>query len=237
PQRASDLRNAGLFSVSVSLDHWKREEHDRVRRYEGAFDTALKAIEIFKNLGDVHVSVSSVLSKGMLRDGSVERFLQFVSSLEIHEAWLSETKPSLEGGDGGDQIITDEERNQLIALQDRYNKDGSMTVNYLGHFESKEHFGCSAGNKMVYVDAFGHVSPCVFTPISMGNVNDRPVRDIVREMRTLFPTEDRCFCNTNFDLIRRWHNETAPLSREETLGMLREVRFGPMSGFYRLYYH
>jgi len=237
PQLASDLRNAGLFSVSVSLDHWKREEHDRVRRYEGAFDTALRAIDIFKSLGDVHVSVSSVLSKAMLRDGSAERFLQFVASLEVHEAWLSETKPSLEGGWSADQIITDEERNRLIALQDRYNKDGSMTVNYLGHFESKDHFGCSAGNKMVYVDAFGHVSPCVFTPISMGNVNDRPVRDIVQEMRALFPTEDRCFCNTNFELIRGWHRQTAPLSREETLSMLREVRFGPMSGFYRLYYH
>jgi MoaA/NifB/PqqE/SkfB family radical SAM enzyme len=237
PQLASDLRNAGLFSVSVSLDHWKREEHDRVRRYEGAFNTALRAIDIFKNLGDVHVSVSSVLSKEMIRNGSVERFLQFVSSLEVHEAWLSETKPSLEGGCSGDQIITDEERNRLIALQDQYNKNGSMTVNYLGHFESKDHFGCSAGNKMVYVDAFGHVSPCVFTPISMGNVNDRPVRDIVREMRALFPTEDRCFCNTNFELIRGWHRQSAPLSREETLSMLREVRFGPMSGFYRLYYH
>jgi sulfatase maturation enzyme AslB (radical SAM superfamily) len=29
---ALDLMNAGLFSVSVSLDHWKQEEHDKVRR-------------------------------------------------------------------------------------------------------------------------------------------------------------------------------------------------------------
>ncbi len=233
---ASDLRKAGLFSVSVSLDHWKPEDHDRARRCSGAFDTALRAIDIFKNLGEIHVSVSSVLSKAMLRDDSVEQFLQFLSSLEIHEAWLSETKPSL--GDGWDpgNVITEDERKRLMILQDRYNKDGRMTVNYLGHFESKEHFGCSAGNKMVYIDAFGHVSPCVFTPISMGNVHDRPVQDIVREMRALFPTEDRCFCNTNFELIRRSFHQEVPLSHDDTLALLRDVRFGPMSSFYRLYY-
>jgi MoaA/NifB/PqqE/SkfB family radical SAM enzyme len=234
---ASDLRNAGLFSVSVSLDHWKREEHDRARRTRGAFDAALRAIEIFRNLGTIHVGVSSVLSKAMLHDDSVERLLEFLTTLEIHEAWLSETKPSLEGPWSPDQVITGDERNRLIALQDRYNQNGRMTVNYLGHFESKEHFGCSAGNKMIYVDAFGQVSPCVFTPISMGSVHDRSVKDIVREMRPLFPTESRCFINTHFEQIRQRHRNAAPLSHSETLAMLREVRFGPMSGFYRLYYH
>jgi len=237
PQLASDLRNAGLFSVSVSLDHWRQEEHDRVRGYEGAFAAALKAIDIFKTLGDIHLSVSSVLSKKMLQDDSVQQLLLFFSSLDIHEAWLSETKPSLEGEWDPRVLISDDERNGLVALQDQYNKRGGMTVNYLAHFESRKHFGCSAGNKMVYVDAFGHVSPCVFTPISMGNVHDRSVQDIVREMRALFPTEDRCFCNTNFELIRRHYRESAPLSREETLALLQEVRFGPLSDFHRLYRH
>jgi MoaA/NifB/PqqE/SkfB family radical SAM enzyme len=234
---AANLRTAGLCSVSVSLDHWNREQHDRARRTRGAYDAALRAIEIFRNLGDIHVGISSVLSKPMLHDGSVEQLLHFLSTLDIHEAWLSETKPSLEGRWSPDQVISEEERSRLIALQDRYNQDGALTVNYLGHFESREYFGCSAGNKMVYVDAFGHVSPCVFTPISIGNVHDRPVTDLLREMRALFPTEDRCFVNTNFEEIRRRHHHAAPLSRNETLALLREMRFGPLSGFYRLYYH
>ena len=44
-QTAYDLKNAGLYSVSVSLDHWSEEVHDGVRGYPGAFRTALKAIE------------------------------------------------------------------------------------------------------------------------------------------------------------------------------------------------
>jgi MoaA/NifB/PqqE/SkfB family radical SAM enzyme len=237
PGLASDLASAGLFSVSVSLDHWQQEHHDNVRRYPGAFHEALRAIGIFRSLGNIHVSVSSVLSKNMFQDDSIEQLLQFLSSLGIHEAWLSETKPSLEGGWRPEELISDEERNRLVALQDQYNQNGGMTVNYLAHFESREHFGCSAGNKMVYVDAFGHVSPCVFTPISLGNVHDRPIQDIVNDMRPLFPTEDRCFCNTNFELIRRHFRESAPLSREQTLALLQEVSFGPRSDFHRLYHH
>ena len=36
-QRALDLKNAGLISVSISLDHWKEMEHDRIRRYLRSF--------------------------------------------------------------------------------------------------------------------------------------------------------------------------------------------------------
>ena len=65
-------------------------------------------------------------------------------------------------------------------MQDAHNRrsggvaDG-MVVNYLGHFEGRENFGCNAGCKMVYVDTFGEVSPCVFLPFSFGNVRERPL--------------------------------------------------------------
>ena len=48
-EKARDLKNAGLFSVSVSLDSAIEAEHDRGRRYSGAFRQALKAIEIFQS--------------------------------------------------------------------------------------------------------------------------------------------------------------------------------------------
>jgi len=50
-----------MFSVAVSLDHWRAEEHDKARRHAGAFQTALKAIDILKSLDGMHVSVSAVL--------------------------------------------------------------------------------------------------------------------------------------------------------------------------------
>lgn len=236
PDLAAELRDAGLAYVSVSLDHWNAQEHDRNRRFKGAFQTALKAIEIFKNLSDVHVSVSAVLSKDMLDTEHVERFLNFLMDLGIQEAWLSETKPSVKAFWNDDLVISDAERENLIDIQDRYNQEGRMTVNYLSHFESAEHFGCNAGHKMVYVDAFGEVSPCVFTPMSFGNVNERPVGEIFSEMKRTFPSENSCFINKNYRLLRKFSQGEIPIKKQKTLEMIKEVEFGPLARFFEVHY-
>ncbi|HUI29667.1 MAG TPA: radical SAM protein [Candidatus Acidoferrales bacterium] len=233
---ARDLKNAGLSSVSVSLDHWKESEHDKVRRYPGAFKIALNALEVFKSIGDIHVGISAVLSKEMVRRRQVEEFLGFLEKLEIHEAWLSESKPAIPQMWNDNFVINEEERLELCKLQNEYNKRGRMTVNYLGHFECKEHFGCAAANKMIYIDACGNVSPCVFMPVSFGNVNQESVRDIYSDMKRRFPTENRCFVNANYPLLRKNYHDRLPLSEEETLAMMEEARFAPMAKFFQLHY-
>ena len=235
-QLAADLKNAGLFSVSISLDHWDEGEHDRVRRYKGAFRSALEAIDIFRNLGGIHVSVSAVLSRELRTRDAVERFLEFLRNLEIHEAWLSEAKPVLAEFWKEELVLTEDERRMLIGIQDRYNKEGNMTVNYLGHFEDAQHFGCTAGHKMVYVDPFGEVGPCVFIPQTFGNVKDESVKKIYRRMKQRFPTEESCFINKNYPILKKYYQGHTPLTKEETLRMMEEVRFGPLPKFFRLQY-
>ncbi len=234
-QLAEALKEAGLLYVSISLDHWKEVEHDGIRGYKGAYQEALRAIEIFKNLG-IHVSVSTVISREMLKKDQVDEFLKFLISLGIHEAWLSETKPTGEAFWNEASVITEEERLSLVRLQDKYNKAGKITVNYLGHFEGKEHFGCNAGNKMVYIDAFGEVSPCVFTPMTFGNVRDKTVNTIFSKMKDHFPSESCCFINKNYELLRKYYKGQSPMSKEDTLEMMKEVSFSSMSEFSRMYY-
>ena len=235
-QLAYDLGKAGLFYVSISLDHWKEEEHDRARGCQGAYKTALRAIDIFKKTEGIHTSVSAVISKDMLQKNQVEIFLQFLINLDIHEVWLSETKPSGEAFWNKDSVITEEERMRLIELQDKYNKKGKVTINYLGHFESKEHFGCNAGNKMVYVDAFGEVAPCVFTPITFGNVRDKSVQVIFNEMTKCFPSENSCFINKNYEVFQKHYHGTMPISKEDTQILMQKISFAPPAKFFQLYY-
>ncbi len=235
-QMAKDLKQAGLVSVSVSLDHWQEAEHDYARGYKGAFQTALNAIEIFKSLGDLQVGVSAVLTRKMIQQNQVEKFLEFLSQLEIHEAWLSETKPSVAAFWKDEFIIKEEERLKLFKLQDQYNKAGKITINYLGHFEGRENFGCNAGHKMVYVDAFGEVSPCVFTPMSFGNVREKSIIEIFREMKSYFPSEERCFINKNYRLFQKYENKGSVVCRENSIKLMQEVQFGRLAKFFQLYY-
>jgi MoaA/NifB/PqqE/SkfB family radical SAM enzyme len=236
-QLASDLKAAGLFSVCVSLDSLVEEEHDRRRRYQGAFKEALKALDIFKKTGGIHVSVSAVFSREMIRTDQAEEFLQYLTQLGIHEVWLSEVKPSVEAFWHADNVITEDDRLKLIQIQDRYNKAGKITVNYLGHFEGNEYFGCNAGRKMIYIDAFGGVSPCVFTPMTFGNVHETPVQEIFDEMKALFqPSHEGCFINNNYRLLQKYADGQAVLGKENAIRMMQEASFGPPAKFGQLYY-
>ena len=235
PGTARDLKNAGLFSVSVSLDHWMEEVHDANRRVPGAFATALRAIDIFRNVDGLHVGVSAVLSRDMIRQGQAAEFLAFLEGLGVHEAWLSEVKPSVQAFWNDDNVINEEDRLSLVRLQDRYNKRKSMTVNYLGHFEGREQFGCNAGHKMVYVDAFGEVSPCVFTPMTLGNIRERPLTEIVRDMMARFPSEGSCFINKNYKMFQAGSGGMIPVPRDASLKLLENVKFGSPADFFKLY--
>lgn len=235
PQLARDLRAAGLFSVSVSLDHWTAAVHDANRGSEGAFATALRAIEIFGNVDGLDVGVSAVLSKDTIRTGRTEEFLAFLGSLGVHEAWLSEVKPSVQAFWNDGLVIDEEDRLSLVRLQDRRNARPGLTVNYLGHFEGREHFGCNAGRKMIYVDAFGEVSPCVFTPMTFGNVRNRPVGEIVGDMAARFRPGPDCFVNRNYREFQARSRGDAPVSREASVELLRDVTFGPPSEFHKIF--
>jgi MoaA/NifB/PqqE/SkfB family radical SAM enzyme len=235
PDLAGKLKKAGLFSVSVSLDHWTAEVHDETRGYPGAFQTALNAIDMFGTAG-LHVGVSAVLTRDMIRNGETEKFLEYLRSLGLDEAWLSEAKPSAQAFWKKEYVITEEERRSLVALQNRANKPGRMTVNYLGHFEGPERFGCNAGWKMIYVDPFGEVSPCVFAPMTFGNVREQDVGDIWTEMRASFKPGSECFVNKNYDLFRKHFGGRIPLSKAESGTLMNDVTFGLPGKFLKLLY-
>jgi MoaA/NifB/PqqE/SkfB family radical SAM enzyme len=45
-ERAGRLKEAGLFAMAVSLDHWEEAEHNKRRGRDDAYQTAIAAIEL-----------------------------------------------------------------------------------------------------------------------------------------------------------------------------------------------
>ena len=229
-----DLKSAGLDYVSISLDDWREDKYDQIRNFQGAYKVALKAIELLKK-NNIHVSVSAVFPRYMIENNKLEKFINFLIEQEVDEAWLSEVKPSCRKYWNSKHVITEKERQLLVDIQDEYNKKDDITINYLGHFEGKEHFGCAAGNRMIYIDSYGEMSPCVFTPISFGNIKDFPLSVLFAEMSSNFSTEDKCFINKNYMNLEKFCKDDLPLSREDTLKMMEEVEFNNLSEFFKLF--
>jgi MoaA/NifB/PqqE/SkfB family radical SAM enzyme len=88
---------------------------------------------------------------------------------------------------------------------------------------------------MVYVDAFGDVSPCVFIPVSLGNVCEHDLPVLFDEIRRRFPSSDSCFINKNYKLLRKYSHGDLPLLKDDALEMLKEAAFGPPAEFFRIY--
>jgi MoaA/NifB/PqqE/SkfB family radical SAM enzyme len=242
PPVAAELAGAGLDSVSVSIDHWNESVHDKGRGYPGAWRAAVGAIETFLGTGKLHVGISAVLPReAMAGTDAIERMLEFAGRIGVHELWLSEAKPAVASLWDPALVLTEDERLAVAGFQDRWNarirREGrGVTLNFLGHFEGAEQFGCNAGRKMVYVDPFGEVSPCVFLPCSFGNVRERPLEAILRDLRRRFSSEDRCFVNRNWPLVREASGAGLPLGPEQASAMLGKVSFRPLSAFNQRYY-
>ena len=85
------------------------------------------------------------------------------------------------------------------------------------------------------LDAFGEVSPCVFTPMTFGNVREASVKSLFLEMKTCFHSSDSCFINTNFELFRKYAPADQELNKEQALTIMREACFGQLPEFFKIY--
>ena len=240
--RAAALRDAGLSSVSVSIDHPDESANDVRRGFPGAWRAALDAIGDCLAAGGVHVGISAVLTRSEIRHPEeIDRLLAFAAAQGVHELWLSEAKPTVASLWREDVVLTEDERRSVADYQDRWNAriragHPGPTLNYLGHFEGAEQFGCNAGRKMVYVDPFGEVCPCVFTPFSLGNLRDRPLRAIVAEMGRRFPSGSRCFMNQNWPLVAALSGGRLPMDRGAVESLIAQADFGRLSAFNERYF-
>jgi len=189
--RARELRRAGLTAAFVSLDHYRAEEHDRIRGSKGAFDQAVGAIRACIEAG-IYTAAQSVVEPAMLVKAEMDRFLGFCRSLGVHEVNLLEPMPvrsachapSLDEGD----------RDMLRRLHVRAARDSSLPkVTTMPFLEGPEFLGCQAGFTFLYVSAGGEVYPCDFAPISFGNIHETDFGEILSRLRRHFAAPS-CKC-------------------------------------------
>jgi len=82
-----------------------------------------------------------------------------------------------------ERILTQAERDELRAFSVVMNqKKGFPKISVFAYTEDKSRFGCGAGTQHSYLDAAGNLYPCDFVPLSFGNVRERPIAELWREM-------------------------------------------------------
>jgi MoaA/NifB/PqqE/SkfB family radical SAM enzyme len=236
PEKAEALKEAGLSAVGVGLDDCDPRRHDSIRGYSGAFQEAVQAINILRKAG-LMTYLNTCLTRDLVRPSRLEPFLDLARDLEVGIVRLLEPRPC--GGYFGqseEDLFTDVDRatvrNFFLKANSSSRFKNHPLVVYPAFFEAPENLGClMAGLSQFHIDSLGNVEPCVFVPVTFGNIREESFSKIFVKMREAVPAPLRSRCPSLIlaDTIKAKHAQGIPLPipYEEVREEWRKMGFLP----------
>ncbi len=159
-KEARELAKAGVDKVYVSIDHYEREKHDYLRSGE-AFENAINAVRYLKNYG-IPVRVDAIIWKENW--DKLEDFVYFCMKHGVDEVIFAWPVKVGRAAKNAEIIIPPENEylsvgKTLQGLKEKY--EGTIDIKY-HRFEpfGNDANNCKGGQKILYVDATGRLSPC-----------------------------------------------------------------------------
>ncbi len=219
PARASALADAGVFALGVSLDSIDAREHDRLRGRRGAFETAVRALDLARGAG-LYPYVVAVATREFLERRRFMNYLRFAAEIGAYEVHVLE--PSATGRLAGrrDVVLDGAERRKIIDYQHEVAARPDLPIlSSLTYLESAGAFGCGAGLTHLYIDGGAEVCPCNLVPMSFGNLRERRLAEILERMEEHF-RQPRCGC-VGRRLSAEIGEEQLPLSPEKSESVCR----------------
>jgi MoaA/NifB/PqqE/SkfB family radical SAM enzyme len=205
-EKARELFSAGLHEISISVDYASAEKHDAQRGVQGAFDRAIRALEILqanRQRSNQRVHMITVIMDDNIDD--VEPLIQL--SEKIGVSYLV-TLYSDHRGDKENKVSRVDLTERLLDLQKRYPRFVALR-GYLGRFTEAATTGvspCYAGKNLFNIDCQGNVSRCIDQlDHPAGNILTDDVPAIQHALLDQFESGDcnKCWtsCRGNFETL------------------------------------
>jgi MoaA/NifB/PqqE/SkfB family radical SAM enzyme len=175
------LSAAGLDQIYLSLDDYRAEIHDRIRRKKGSFERAVRALELGAKTGIVmHVSTVPQ-TREFFTNGDINRFMQFV--LEHGAEKVRLLLPRFVGHsihEGCGPLGAGEERELFSSVSESY-------YDYIYVHSPGTPLGetnvCTAKEVFCHVMSNGWVAPCPYFPLVFGDATREPIVDIFERIQ------------------------------------------------------
>lgn len=211
PDLARQLKQAGLYAVRISIDSPHEEEHDRVRGRKGAFKDAIAGVRNALDAG-LLVDLFMVTSPGNI--DYLEDAFSLASDLGAHELSLYEIVAVGRWASHQDEVLSADDVQRLERFHKEKNKIEGTRVTALPYLLSPKMFGCFAGRRWIHVDGAGDALPCAYMPIGFGNVKEKSLREIWREMSRYRWFSGRCACQMKDPAFRKAHGRIVSPTEE-----------------------
>ncbi len=198
-------KKAGLRYVEVSIDSADPKKHDWFRGVPGSWERAVKAL---KNAVKLGISNALAVTLTKVNVDEVEDLIDLAEEIGVQRIVFFNFVPVGRGKDNiwldldplereevlrklfremkrrkGLQIISTAPQYGRVSMQMSGGKEVAPTHFYVGDdpiVKAVAEFvgGCGAGRIYAAIQPNGDVTPCVFMPITVGNIREKPFWDI-----------------------------------------------------------
>jgi MoaA/NifB/PqqE/SkfB family radical SAM enzyme len=183
-ERAEGLKNAGLTGVSISLDHYLPEEHNRFRHFDASYDWVEKAIKNSNDAGLV-TALSLCATKEFVSEQNISLYAELAKKWGV--AFIQIIEPRATGHYAGKDVALSKmqhnilERSMSKLNNDKDYKDYPIAVYHESYLRKSGCFG--AGKRFVYVDPLGNLQACPFCRSEGKNITHSPLKESIIELR------------------------------------------------------
>ncbi len=187
PEVVARLKEAGLTQCGVSIDSADPEVHDGLRGVPGAYQ---KAVEGIRNLRDAGIlcQINTYAAKRNIA-GGVKKIITLARELGALSVYIFFPMAVGRWEGATDEMLSAEDRARARELQD---------LTFVHVEVPTPRSTCPLFMRsLLYVSAIGDVTPCPFVPYVLGNIRERPLRDVwLRHCAQLnFDYKDDCVLN------------------------------------------
>lgn len=172
---ARSLYDNGLKDIHVSLDYANPERHDRLRQHKGAFERAVRALEILRDTRPDRRHRVHLMA--VLLDDNVDEVEPLVELAEELSVSMELSLYSHRRGQKPPRPPTEPVSAKLLGLKAKYPSTFISMGEYLASFDraiSENVPGCQGGRTFFNLDDRGNVSRCI-------DRNDRPAGNLVSD--------------------------------------------------------
>lgn len=209
---ARHLKEIGVDKMQISLDSLNEDIYNQTRQKDGAYSKALQAIMDAKEVG-LQVSIQTLITHQNCISKDTERMAQFAHEHGMNmDIMNAKAVGRWEGNE--EVLLTPEDSEYLVHLRNQYpevNRDIFPAYGKCG--------SCNAVNRNIGITKYGDVLPCPYIHISIGNVFEESLKDILsRGMRIKWfhDIHPSCLAGEDFDFIRgymsKFYGKSLPIT-------------------------